>query len=78
MDPYDELADFLARGPSTREIVAFRASEESSRYFEDLIRKEKTSRLTDAEHETAQRFFQVEHFVGRLKARARKRLLKSG
>ena len=76
MDPYEELADFLARGPSTREIAEFRASEESSRLFEDLVRKGKTSRLTDAEHETTERFFQVEHLVRLVKGKAR-RLLKS-
>ena len=78
MDPYDELADFLARGPSTREIVAFRASEESSRLFEDLVRKQKTERLTDAEHETVERFFEVERLVRLVKAKARRLLAADG
>ena len=75
MDPYDELADFLARGPSTRELAEHHLADESCRYLEDLIRKGKVDRLTDAEHEVVVRCMQVEHLMTRVKAKAR-RLLK--
>ena len=74
MDPYDELADFLARGPSTREIADHHLSEEASRYLEDLVRKEKVDRLTDEEHRIVERSMQVERLMTMVKAKARKLL----
>ena len=77
MDPYDELADFLARGPSTREIVDHQMEEGAGLYLENLIRKEKSGRLTDAEYECVERFMQIDHLMTLVKAKAR-RLLKQG
>ena len=69
-DPYVELAGMLARGPSTRELMSSHLSEDGSRYVEALIYKEKTDRLTDAEHRHLERAMQVEHLMRLVKKEA--------
>ena len=74
MDPYDVLAEFLARGPTSQEIVDHHLEEGASVYLENLIRKEKNSRLTDAEYDCVERFMQVDHLMTLVKAKARRLL----
>ena len=49
MRAYDEMLDFIAAGPSSRDVVTFRASEEARSRVADLIRREKTDGLSSDE-----------------------------
>jgi hypothetical protein len=68
---YEELADFIARGPISREVAEFRASVAASERPEELIRREKTDGLSEEEIAELERAMHLEHFMGLAKARAR-------
>jgi hypothetical protein len=71
---YEEFVDFIAAGPTSKDLVDFQPSEETRRLVEDLIRREKTSGLSAEETEELNQFLHIEHLFRLAKARARKRL----
>lgn len=67
---YEEVVDFIAAGPSSGKIVAFRPSEESRLRVADLVRREKVGELSAAEVSELDHYFQLEHLMRLAKARA--------
>ncbi len=73
---YDEVMEFLARGVTPEELVAFKPSAEASARFESLIRNEKAEGLLPEEHEELERMMEVERVMSLAKAKARAALNK--
>lgn len=71
---FDEVVDFLAAGPSSRQLADFQASSETRRRVEFLIHKEKTEGLLPEEKTELDDFMQLEHLMRLTKARARHRI----
>ena len=73
MQVYEEIAEFIAsRIP--REILEFRPSEEARKRVWELIERQKTEPLSEAEQIDLGRFMEVEHWMRLAKARARQLL----
>jgi hypothetical protein len=73
---YDETIEFLARGITPEELVAFRPSAAAGERFEWLVQKEKTDGLLADEREELDRFMEIERVLSLAKARARARLIR--
>ena len=71
---YQEAIEFLARGMTAQELVAFQPSADASARLERLIQKEKSEGLLPEEHEELERSMEVERVLSLAKARARARL----
>jgi hypothetical protein len=70
MRAYDEMVDFIAAGPSSRNVVMFRPSEEARSRVADLIRREKGEGLSSEETSELEHYQQLEHLMRLAKARA--------
>ncbi|HEX8358890.1 MAG TPA: hypothetical protein VF613_02150 [Longimicrobium sp.] len=70
MRAYDEMVDFIAAGPSSRNVVMFRPSEEARSRVADLIRREKAEGLSTEETSELEHYQQLEHLMRLAKARA--------
>jgi hypothetical protein len=71
---YEEVIDFLAAGPTSEELAEFQASDETKARVADLIRRQKTTGLTETETADLNTFLQLEHVMRLAKAKARQRL----
>lgn len=71
---YEELIDFIAAGPSSGKVVAFRPSEEVRRRVADLARREKSDGISPDEASELQHYEQLEHLMRLAKARAKQHL----
>lgn len=71
IQPYDEIVEFIASGPSPLAVSQFQVSQETKDYVADLIHKEKTSGLTPEETKALDHFMHFEHLMRLAKARAR-------
>ena len=71
MRVYEEVVNFIAAGPSSRQVAEFRASEEARRRVADLIHREKTTGLSTDETAELEGAMQLEHIMRLAKARAR-------
>ena len=69
---YEEIVDFIAAGPSSQNVVAFRPSEEARKRVWDLIAREKTSGLSKEEASELEHYGQLEHIMRLAKARAKR------
>ncbi len=69
---YEEVIDFIASGVTPDSLVAFRPSEGAKQHVADLIQREKTVGLTQAETSELDHYMQLEHLMRLAKARARK------
>lgn len=67
---YEEVVDFIAAGPSSGKIVAFRPSEETRSRVAELVRREKAGDLSPAETSELDHYLQLEHLMRLAKARA--------
>lgn len=67
---FDEIVDFIATQNPER-VLAFKASEKTSRRYEFLVQKEKTEGLDAAEKEELENFEILERIMRRAKAKAR-------
>ena len=67
---YEEGVDFIAAGPSSGKIAAFRPSEETRSRVSDLVRREKAGGLSPAETSELDHYLQLEHLMRLAKARA--------
>ena len=72
---YDEFVDFLASGSTPQSVVDFRPSDTTKSRVVDLIQRQKSTALTDAELGELNQYMQIEHFMRLAKARARQRLI---
>jgi hypothetical protein len=68
---YEEVVNFIAAGPSSRQVAEFRASEEARGRVTDLIQREKTGGLSTEETAELESAIQLEHIMRLAKARAR-------
>jgi len=68
---YAEVIEFLAGGPSHREIAAFKISEEAQARLRKLLDKNRESLLTSAEQAELDLYEHIEHVMILLKAQAR-------
>ena len=68
---YDEIIDFLARGASPAEIVAFRPSEETQDRVRYLLERNSEGELTEDEAGELAVLGELEHVMQLVKLRAR-------
>lgn len=69
--PADEVLDFLLSQPTSEQILSLRASEQMQERVRYLLDGNRNETLNDAERAELDAYLQVEHFVRRLKIRAR-------
>lgn len=67
---YDEIVDLFARGTTPANILAFRPSVTSQKRVRDLLARNKTGELTEAEAIELDRFGELEYLMQLVKARA--------
>lgn len=68
---YDEIVDFIAKGPSSDSVARFEASPETKDRVADLISREKNEHLSDDERQELDTYIVAEHLMRMAKARAR-------
>ncbi|MCI0711634.1 MAG: hypothetical protein L0154_15875 [Chloroflexi bacterium] len=66
--------DFLLSAPTPEEVIAVRPSPAAQERLRYLLDGNRNETLNDAERAELETYLQVEHFVRRLKIRARERL----
>lgn len=67
---YDEIINFLARGSTSEEVLAFRPSERTQALVRELLLRNKRGELTPEEALELERLGKLEHFMQLVKARA--------
>lgn len=70
----NELLDFLLSGPTPEQILALRPSPGIQERLTYLLDGNRNNALNDAERAELESYLQLEHFVRRLKVRAREKL----
>jgi hypothetical protein len=68
---YDEIIDFLARGASSAEVLAFRPSEETQDRVRFLLDRNAADELTEDEAAELEILGELEHVMQLVKVRAR-------
>jgi len=71
---YDEIIDFLARGASSAEVLAFRPSEETQDRVRFLLDRNAADELTEDEAAELEVLGELEHVMQLVKVRAREYL----
>ena len=71
---YEEVVDFIARGPTPRSVIAFRASEATRQRVADLLQRHRNDELSAEESSELDHYLQIEHLMRLAKARARQHL----
>ena len=69
---YEEFVDFIARGTTAGDVVAFRPSDEARARVAELVAKEKAGDLSPDETAELDHFLHVEHLMRLAKAKARR------
>lgn len=72
--PSDEVMDFLLSAPTPEAVIALRPSPTAQARLRYLLDGNRNEALNDAERAELETYLQVEHFVRRLKIRAREKL----
>ena len=72
--PADEVLDFLLSAPTPEQVIALRPSESTQERLRYLLDGNRNQTLNDAERAQLDAYLQLEHFVRRLKLRAREKL----
>ena len=67
---YEQVLDFLARGPSVREITQYRPAPDAQKRFSDLLSANRDRKLTLAEEEELDHYIRIERMLSLLKAKA--------
>jgi len=67
---YAEVVEFIASGPSRKDVANFQASDAAKARVADLIRREKTTGLSQDEKDELDQLMQIEHLMRLAKARA--------
>ena len=67
---FDEVVEFIANN-NPKNVLAFKASERSSKRYEQLVFKEKSEGLNPDEKRELEQFQILEHIMRRAKAKAR-------
>jgi hypothetical protein len=71
---YSEVVEFLASGPTSQAIVAFRPSAEAQARVAELLDNNQAGALTSAEQEELDQYERLDYLMTLIKARARQRL----
>jgi len=71
---YEEIADFIASGPTPENVLSFQPSQGAKDHIAELLRKQKTDGLAIEEKEALSHYLEVEHIMRLAKAKARLRL----
>lgn len=71
MKIYDEIVEFLAAGATSKEIVEFKASDETRERVRALLSAQKNGTATTEELEELEDFLRLEHIMRLTKARAK-------
>lgn len=74
MRAYEEVVDFIAAGPSSSKVVAFRPSAATRQRVAEPVRPEKTEGLSSEEPSELEHYLQLEHLMRLAKARAKQHL----
>jgi len=72
--PTDEVLDFLLSAPTPEAVIALRPSPTAQERLRYLLDGNRNAGLNDAERAELEATLQLEHFVRRLKIRAREKL----
>lgn len=72
--PSDEILDFLLSAPTPEAVVALRPSSATQERLRMLLEGNREGTLSEAEQAELDSYLQLEHFVRRLKIRAREKL----
>lgn len=73
----DEVLDFLTSAPTPQQIIAFHASEAAQERLRYLLFRNRNDLLTSDESEELEQASQLDHFVAKLKIKAREKLMKN-
>ncbi len=71
---YEEFIDFIAAGPSSEHVATFQPSEATRQRVLDLVSREKSEGLSEAEAEELDEYMRLEHIMRLARARARRLL----
>lgn len=71
---YLEVIDFLARAITPESLLAFRPSDSAQQRVTELLERQESRLLTEAEQQELSDFVQLEHLLIMAKAQARQRL----
>ncbi len=74
VSPADEIIDVLLAAPTPDTIIGLRPSPAAQARLSELLDRNRDGNLMDADRIELDAFLQVEHFVRRLKLRARELL----
>lgn len=73
---FDEVLDFLASSPTAEQLVNYQPPTALQQRMSELLQKNRSVRLTDAEAEELEEFLRMNRFMSRIKLKARLRLQK--
>jgi hypothetical protein len=76
LDLLEEVMDFLASGPSSEEIIAYKISDEQQRHVADLLERNRQGVLSEAERLEMDEIGRFNRFMIALKAKAKLKLAK--
>lgn len=71
---YEQVLDFLARGPTADEIIRFRPSRQAQDRFSTLLQLNRQRDLTSSESEELDHYVQIDRMMSLVKAKAYRRL----
>ena len=71
---FDEVLDFLASSPSAEQIVSYEPPVVLQQRLSELLEKNRTVRLSEAEQAELDEFLRMNRFMSRLRLKARLRL----
>jgi len=71
---FDEILDFLAASPTTEQLVAYQPPVALQQRLSELLDKNRSSGLSEAEQSELDEFLRLNRFMSRLKLKARKHL----
>ena len=74
---FDEITDFLISNPTTKEIIAFQASDVLNQRLHYLLDENKSDHLSEDEKIELDTFLKIGHLLTMLKAKARLKLTRS-
>ncbi len=66
-----EIIDFIAAGSTPEDVVRFHPSAEAQRRVDELVNREKETRLSPEELAELNHFLELEHIIRMAKAKAR-------
>ncbi len=71
---FDDILEFLAASPTAEQIINYQPPVTLQQRLSELLDKNRTVRLTEAEQYEFDEFVRMNRFMSRLKLKARKRV----